>query len=62
MKDLLKDSSDYEDYDKNVVVLSEEDLIELNLMEKYMNLSGGCSKGKSGCCSKSSSIEIVKSK
>ncbi|WP_055070836.1 hypothetical protein [Clostridium massiliamazoniense] len=58
-KTLLKDSYDYEDYDVNVVVLSEEDLIDLNLMEKYKSVGGSCCKS-SGKCSKKSTIEIKK--
>lgn len=60
-KDLLRDSYDYDDYDENVVVLSEEDLIDLNLMEVYKGIKGNCGKKKGGCCGNSkSTIEIVK--
>lgn len=58
-KTLLRDSYDYEDYDANVVVLSEEDLIDLNLMETYKNASGSCCKSSGKCCKKTT-IEIKK--
>ncbi|GAB6169430.1 hypothetical protein JCM1393_18900 [Clostridium carnis] len=46
---LLKDAPDYEDYTKNEVKLTTEEMIELGMISK-----GGCckTKGAGGCCKK----------
>lgn len=61
-ENLLKASYDYEDYDKNVVVLTEDDLIDLNLINLYQSNKKGCCKtSKGSCCkNKTSKIEIIK--
>lgn len=47
-KDILKNTPEYEDYDKNEVKLTIEEMRELGLLK----CSGGCCKGK-GSCNKS---------
>lgn len=54
--DILKASPDYEDYTKNEVKLTQEELKELGLCEAKKSCcgkSGGCcSTGSGSCCKK----------
>lgn len=66
-KDILRDGYDYEDYDINVAVLTEDEKRELGIKEKKSCCSsGGCSKKTSccgstkGCCKSSSDLQIKK--
>lgn len=65
-KDIIREGYDYEDYDVNVVTLTEEEERELGVVKKQCCKQGGsCSKTKKCCesgksCCGSNKIQIIK--
>ena len=61
-EDILKDTPEYEDYDKNEVKLTIEEMRELGLLK----CSGGCCKTKGGCnkekscCKSNGALKFIK--